>query len=154
MPPGKDPALPKRTGNEARSTSTPVHRLAACAIDAALDKKALDVTIMDMHGVSSIADYFVLCTGRSELQIRAIVEGIEERIQKEYQEKPWQREGYEHRRWVVLDYVDLVIHVFNAEKRSYYGLERLWGDAPTEQVPEDGSSGDVQLLRKAAEQET
>lgn len=109
---------------------------------------------MDMREVSSVADYFVLCTGRSELQIRAIVEGVEERIQKQYDEKPWQMEGFEHRQWVVLDYVDLVVHVFNAEKRTYYNLERLWGDAPIEHVPEEASSEDVQLLQQAAAQET
>lgn len=144
--------MPSRTGEEKRATTVPVYHLAAAAVDAALDKKARDVAVMDMREVSSVADYFVLCTGRSELQIRAIVDGIEERIKKEHDERPWKTEGREHRQWVVLDYVDLVVHVFNDEKRSYYNLERLWGDAPIEHVSDEGSSDEVQLLRDAAEQ--
>lgn len=144
--------MPSRTGEEKRTTTVPSYRLTEAAVDAALDKKANDVAVMDMREVSSVADYFVLCTGRSELQIRAIVDGVEERIKKEHGERPWKTEGREHRQWVVLDYVDLVVHVFNDEKRSYYNLERLWGDAPIEYVSDEGSSDEVQLLRDAAEQ--
>ncbi len=122
--------------------------LARHAIDAALEKKAKDLVIMDMRQVSGVADYFVLCTGESDLQIRAIAEAIEERIEQHCQERPWHVEGREHLQWVVLDYVDVVVHIFTPEKRAFYGLERLWGDAPQEQITEDRSGADVQLLQE------
>ncbi|NKO01022.1 ribosome silencing factor, partial [Weissella cibaria] len=98
-----------------------------------------------------VADYFVLCTGDSDLQIKAIADAVEERIREACRERPWHREGYEHRQWVLIDYVDLVVHIFNPEKRLFYDLERLWGDAPAERVPDDGDAAGVQLLREPAE---
>ena len=82
------------------------------------------------------------------MQVKAIYDAIEDRIREQAQERPWHVEGAEHRQWVLLDYVDLVVHVFLAEKRAFYDLERLWGDAPIEQVPDDAaSSDDVSLLQ-------
>jgi len=130
-------------------THSPAHVLASFAVDAMLDKKAHDVTVMDMHEVSGVADYFVICTGDSELQIKAIADEIRERIRNECQERPWHTEGTGHHQWVLLDYVDVVVHIFDTERRTYYDLERLWGDAPKERVPDDGSSKDVKMLRMA-----
>lgn len=130
-----------------RTNRTPVQALAREAVEALLSKKALDVTVMDMHEVSGVADIFVIGTGESDLQIKAISDAVVERIREQYQERPWHTEGYEGRQWVLLDYVDLVVHVFSHEKRAFYNLERLWGDAPREDVPADGSSQDVLLLR-------
>ena len=134
-----------------RQTHTPTHELAAHAVDAALDKRARDVTVMDMRGVSGVADIFVVATGSGDLQIRAIFEGVEQRIRERCGEKPWHVEGRQRQAWVLLDYVDLVVHVFNEEKRSFYDLERLWGDAPAEMVPDEGSSEDVELLQTYTE---
>lgn len=134
-----------------RFTSNPARVLAAHAVDAMLDKKARDVTVMDMRKVSGVADFFVLCTGESDVQIKAIAEEIRERIRRECQERPWHMEGTNHHQWVLLDYVDVVAHVFDTERRSFYDLERLWGDAPRERIPDEGSSDDVELLRKTAE---
>ena len=131
-------------------TQNPVQVLAAHAVDAVLSKKGHDVTVMDMRQVSGVADYFVLCTGDSDLQIRAIAEAVQDRIREECSEKPWHTEGNDHYKWVLLDYVDLVVHVFNEEKRAFYNLERLWGDAPVEHVPDEGSAADVALLRPDA----
>ncbi len=133
-----------------RTTPTPVQELAAHAVDAALEKKARDIVVMDLREISGVADYFVVCTGDSDLQVKAIMEAVEERIRVQCQEKPWHIEGREHRQWVLLDYVDLVVHVFDGEKRAFYDLERLWGDAPSEQVPDDAGSAAVVELLKAA----
>lgn len=133
-----------------RATPNPAHVLAAHAVDAMLDKKAHDVTVMDMREVSGVADYFVVCTGDSDIQIKAIADEIRARIKSECQERPWQTEGTSHHQWVLLDYVDVVAHIFDNERRGFYDLERLWGDAPRERVPEEGSSEDVKLLEKAA----
>ncbi len=117
--------------------------LARLALEAALEKKADDVVVMDMRAICGLVDYFVLCSGSSDNQIRAIQESIEVRIRKQANERPWHREGQKHRQWVLLDYVDLVVHIFSPERRSFYDLERLWNDAPHELV----TGGAVTMLQ-------
>jgi ribosome-associated protein len=146
---GSKTKQPKR-----RATRNPVSALAAAAVDAMLDKKAHDVAVMDMRDVSGVADVFVIGTGDSDLQIKAIADAVSEQIREQYAEKPWHTEGYEDRRWILLDYVDLVVHVFDREKRGFYDLERLWGDAPREDVDANGSSEGVALLKKIAENDS
>ena len=127
-----------QSGRAPRSGPTPGRVLAQYALDAALDKRALDVTVMDLRGISGEVDYFVLATGESDLQIRAIVDGIVDKIRTEAGERPISREGQPGTsRWIVLDYFDLVVHVFDPELRAHYDLERLWGDAPTETVSDE-----------------
>ena len=140
---------PTRTKDKKRKTPTSVRVLARHAVEAALSKKATDLVVLDMRAVSGVADFFVICNGDSDLQVKAIYEAVEDRIKEACEERPWHREGQEHRQWVLLDYVDLVVHVFSPEKRAFYDLERLWGDAPIEQVPaEVVSSADIELLRE------
>lgn len=134
-----------------RTSQNPPHVLAAHAVDAMLEKKAHNISLMDMRQVSGVADYFVICTGDSELQIKAVADSIRERIKEQCEERPWHTEGTNHWQWVLLDYVDVVAHIFNPEKRQFYDLERLWGDAPREAVADDASSTDVKLLQAAAE---
>lgn len=143
-------ALKRKKDAPARTAQNPVRELAALAVEAALDKKALNIVVMDMTGISGVADMFVLCTGESELQVKAIADAVIDEIREKLGERPWQREGYDHKTWILLDYVDLVVHVFNPELRAYYGLERLWGDAPREEVSSDGSAADVKLLSAAS----
>ncbi len=100
------------------------------------------MVIMDMREASGIADYFILCSGTSDIQVKAIMEAVEKRLKSEFKEVPWHIEGVEHRQWVLLDYVDLVIHIFTPERREFYDLERLWSDAPMEKIDE----GDAVLL--------
>ena len=140
------PADKKAADKKQRATRNPVTLLASHAVDAVLEKKARDIVLMDMRQVSGVADIFILCTGDSDLQIRAIVEGVRERIRENCDERPWHVEGTEHYQWVLLDYVDLVVHVFTPEKRGYYDLERLWGDAPTEEIEETSSSEEIAML--------
>jgi ribosome-associated protein len=96
--------------------------------------------------VSGVADIFLLVTGDSDLHIRAIVDNVREKLRTDAAEKPWHVEGGDHFQWVLMDYVDLVIHIFDKERRSFYSLDRLWGDAPSEEVSDDGDAGDVSLL--------
>ena len=131
---------PARTKEKKRKTAAPARILAIHAIEAALEKKATDIVVLDMQAVSGVADYFVICTGESELQVKAIFEAVKDRIEEQCHERPWHHEGTDHRQWVLVDYVDLVVHIFSPEKRAFYDLERLWGDAPLERVPEEASS--------------
>jgi ribosome-associated protein len=99
----------------------------------ALEKKAEDVLILDLSGLSVACDYFVICTAGSEQQVVAIADHIDTKL-RERAQPPWHVEGKGGRRWVLLDFVDVVVHVFHHETRQYYLLERLWGDAPVTRV--------------------
>jgi ribosome-associated protein len=98
-----------------------------------LEKKGEQVLILDLRELSAACDYFVLCTARSEQQVLAIAEHIAGKM-RERGQPPWHVEGRSHRRWVLIDFVDVVGHVFHHETRDYYMLERLWGDAKVTEV--------------------
>ncbi len=102
----------------------------------ALTKKASDVTIMDLRTLTDVADFFVVCSGDSDTQVKAIADAVTEGTEK-LGSAPWHREGLSHRQWILLDYVDVVMHIFHREMRSFYGLEKLWGDAKTEVVSDE-----------------
>jgi len=99
------------------------------AANAALDKKARGLVVLDVASLTSIADYFFICTAGSERQADAISDGIEETVRKEHGAKPLVVEGRNTGRWILMDYGDFVVHVFTDEWRKFYRLERLWGDA-------------------------
>ncbi len=99
----------------------------------ALDKKAEDVIIIDLRKMSAPTEYFVICTGTSDKHVKAIADSIVEGTEKKGI-KAWHIEGYRARRWILLDYVDVVVHIFEPETRKFYSLESLWGDAPIEEV--------------------
>ena len=103
--------------------------IAVTAARAAAAKQAADVTILDVHGLIVITDYFVIASGQTDRQVKTIVEEVEKAV-RDLGEKPVRREGEADSRWVLLDYVDVVVHVFAEEEREYYDLERLWRDAP------------------------
>jgi ribosome-associated protein len=105
------------------------------AARAALDKKAVDLTVLDVQGVSTVTDYFLVCSGRSAPHVKTIADAIREEL-KEDGVRPLHAEGQAESGWVLLDYGDVLMHVFLADTRAYYALERLWGDAPS--IPVDG----------------
>jgi ribosome-associated protein len=102
----------------------------------ALEKKALDVVILDLRGLDAFTDYFVICSGEVDLQVKAIVDHVYESLLSE-KIKPLDREGYENLQWVLIDYVDVVLHVFVPDRREFYGLERLWIDADIEELVDE-----------------
>ena len=104
--------------------------LARVAAQAATDKLAQEVIGLDVSELVVITDVFLVCSGESERQVSAIVDGVEEALLKERRRKPLRREGERDARWVLLDYGDIVVHVQHAEDRAFYALERLWRDAP------------------------
>ncbi len=105
-----------------------VRDLVRAAVRAAEEKKAKDVKAIDIRGLSAVTDYMVIATGSSDTNVRAIAEGVRERL-LEKGERPFSMEGLQEGSWVLLDYVDFVVHVFHYEKRLYFGLEELWADA-------------------------
>ncbi len=99
------------------------------AIQAADDKKAEEVTALDLRALSAVTDYFIVTHGNSDTQVRAIADGIREGLSEKGIE-PYGLEGYNGGTWILLDYVDLVIHIFHRDQRAFYALEQLWSDAP------------------------
>lgn len=91
-------------------------------------KKAHDIVYIDVEGKSSLCDYFVICSGRSTTQVKSLAENLEEKLSKEYGLEPRRREGVREGRWAVLDYADVIVHIFNDDMRDFYHLERLWED--------------------------
>jgi len=97
------------------------------AVNAADDKKAYDLVALDISGIASFANYFLLCTGDSSRQTQAIADEVEQRL-KAFGIRPSHVEGYQNAEWILMDYMDLVIHIFSKHARAYYDLERLWRD--------------------------
>ncbi|MFB6273808.1 MAG: ribosome silencing factor [Salinibacter sp.] len=135
-----------------RTPDNPSPVLAARVVDAMADKRASDIAVIDLREVSSMADFFVLGTGESDLQVKAVANGIMDLVEETCAETPWKREGMDHLQWVVLDYVDVVAHIFLPEKREHYRIDRLWGEADSEVVPEDGDASDLDLLQDLLQQ--
>jgi len=117
-----------RVTRPTRPTPPSAAEVLRAAAEAALSKKAADLVALDLTVVSGVADYFLICSGSSEPQVKAIAEAVEEKLRLAGA-RPWHVEGLEGRRWVLLDFVDVVVHVFHEKTREYYLLERLWGDA-------------------------
>lgn len=107
--------------------------LVLAAATAAASKKAESIVVLDVSRQLVITDYFLICSGNTERQVSTVAEEVERRLQQEHARKPYRREGEREGRWVLLDYVDFVVHVFHRDDREYYNLERLWSDA--ERVP-------------------
>ncbi|GAB3859167.1 MULTISPECIES: ribosome silencing factor [Hymenobacter] len=94
------------------------------------DKKASDIVVLNLKELkNAVADYFIICSANSDTQLEAVARSVEEEIEKVTGESPWQTEGRTNREWVLLDYVDVVVHVFLRDRRKFYALEELWGDA-------------------------
>jgi ribosome-associated protein len=111
--------------------------LVNAAAQAAADRLAHDIIAYDVSDVLSITDAFLLASAPNDRQVKSIVEEIEERLQKELGARPVRREGDRDARWILLDYVDIVVHVQHSEERVFYALERLWKDCPELELPED-----------------
>ena len=110
--------------------------LAHAAAEAAASRRARNVTILDLRGLAAFTDFFVICTATSDTHAAGIADIVEESIE-ESGTKPWHREGSRGDRWMLLDYIDVVVHVFLADAREFYGLERLWADASPTVLEDD-----------------
>ena len=105
----------------------------------ALDKKGNDVFILDLRGISDITDYFVIVSGQSDNQVKTLANHIEKSLREE-KISAYHKEGFSKLRWVLIDYVDVVVHIFREETRAYYALERLWADAKVIKVEENAGT--------------
>ena len=126
-------------------------KLAFKIAELALTKKAEDVKVLDLRKLTPIADFFVICTAHSDPQVKAIADAILEGS-KELGERVWHKEGMTQKSWILLDYVDVVVHIFLRDTRTFYGLEKLWGDAVITDVNDEpaaktkaGVTGKIQV---------
>lgn len=104
------------------------------------EKKAIDIVVMDLRKIkNAVADFFVICSGNSDKQLDAISDSIDAEVTKTLKESPWHTEGKNNKEWMLLDYIDVVAHVFRKDRREFYALERLWGDAEITEI-EDGKN--------------
>jgi ribosome-associated protein len=105
-------------------------QLAEVAVSLAADRKALDIVQLDLREMISYTDYFVICTGRTDRQVKAIHDAIHQNLKDEHGLLPRRVEGLTQGRWILMDYLDVIVHVFTPEMREHYRLEQLWGEAP------------------------
>jgi len=122
---------PRRTGRSKRLTGD-----VARAVRAALDKKAVDVVVLDLRGTPAFTDFFVLCSGLNQRQVKAIADAVEDTL-RAAKVRATHVEGYEHAEWILLDFFTFIVHVFTPQTRAFYSLERLWGDAERIEVTDE-----------------
>lgn len=116
-------------------TNLSSEQLSELVVKGMQEKKAIDIVVMDLREIkNAITDFFIICSGSSDPQVDAIADSIEEEVWKISNQNPWQREGKTVKEWVLLDYVDVVAHVFKKDRREFYDLEQLWGDAKIKSV--------------------
>jgi ribosome-associated protein len=116
--------------SKARPAMSESEKLARACAEAASDKKAEDIQIIDLRGLSDFTDFFIVCSGTSDPQLKAIASGIRNRVRDEFGHGALSEDGAPTSRWVVIDFAQVIVHVFHHEARSFYMLEDLWGDAP------------------------
>lgn len=122
------------------------------AVEAAQNKKASQITVLDLSDVGAFTDYFVICTGFSTPQVQAICEEVEKLLEKNLRRSPRHREGYGSAGWALLDFGGFIVHVFNEQARRYYDLERLWRSSPKLEIPDepDGAAGSESFIEPQA----
>lgn len=102
-----------------------------------IEKKAEDITVLDVHELTTLTDCFVVCHATTDVQIKAIADSVVVNTKKKLDEGPWQQEGRDTRRWVILDYVNVVVHIFRKDLREHYALERIWSDAEVTKIEDN-----------------
>ena len=110
------------------------------------NKKGYDVKILNLRKLTTITDYFVICTGDSDTQVKAIADEVDKEMRDEGI-KPWHTEGYQSLNWVLIDFVDVVVHIFKKDTRDFYNLEKLWGDAEISEVVDPLLKKDIEISK-------
>ncbi len=135
----KSEAATARAKKPAARRSPKLPKSVAGAVQAALDKKAEDIVVLDLRKADGFTDYFIICTGGNPRQIAAIADGVRDTLKRDLGERPTLTEGIDRSEWILLDYFNFVVHVFSRDCRAFYGLERLWGNAERHEFSEDGT---------------
>jgi ribosome-associated protein len=113
-----------------KKTGINAEKLSEIIVKGMQEKKAIDIVVMDLRKVkNAVADFFVICSGNSDRQLDAIADSVDQEVYKALKENPWHTEGKNNKEWMLLDYINVVAHVFRKDRREFYALETLWGDA-------------------------
>lgn len=107
------------------------------ALRCAIEKKAVEPVLLNLQGIADFTDFFIIASGTNQRQVQAISDEIEEKMKKQYGESPISLEGYHSAEWILMDYGDFIVHIFDQEARKFYDLERLWRDAQNISIPEE-----------------
>jgi ribosome-associated protein len=129
-------ASPLRKRTTTKPSSSKLPKQVAAAIDAARDKKATGVVVLDLKKAGAFTDYFVICSAANPRQVQAIADAVEQTLKTEHKQRPSLVEGYARAEWILLDYFDFVVHIFSRHARDFYGLDRLWGSATRIEFPD------------------
>jgi ribosome-associated protein len=117
-------------GKRRKDSGLVAEKLSGTIVKGMQEKKAVDIVLMDLRKVkNAVADFFIICSGNSDKQLDAIADSIDEHVYKDLNENPWHVEGKNNKEWMILDYTNVVAHIFRKDRRSFYALEKLWGDA-------------------------
>ena len=133
----KTPNRTARARATGKRAAPKLPKAVATAVRAARDKKAQDVIVLDLRKAGGFTDYFLICTGNNARQINAIADSVRDILKTELDERPALTEGVDRSEWILLDYFNFVVHVFSRECRSFYGLERLWGNAERHEIADE-----------------
>ena len=106
-------------------------------VESLLSKKANNIMVLDVSELTTLAEYFVICHGNSDTQIKALADIVEDDVREKTSEKAWKKEGVSARSWMILDFVNIVVHIMSEEKREYYGIERMWNDAKITHIKDE-----------------
>jgi ribosome-associated protein len=118
-----------------KKKGTDTEKLCKAIVKGMQEKKASDIVVLDLREVkNAVADYFVICSGNSDKQLEAISDSVDEEVYKALKEKPWHMEGKNNKEWMILDYINVVTHIFRKDRRQFYALEKLWGDAEITEI--------------------
>jgi len=132
----KKEAAPKKAA--AKPVKGPTEKLADAVVDGILEIKGKNITVMNLQSIHNrVCDYFIICQADSNTQVNAIAESIQEVVRKTTGDKPYRSEGFENSEWILIDYVTVVVHVFQSEVRDFYNLESLWADAEIKEIAFD-----------------
>jgi ribosome-associated protein len=122
-------------GKRQKASSTTSQKLSKLIVKGMQEKKANDIVLMDLRKVkNAVADFFVICSGNSDKQLDAIADSVDAEVYMGLKENPWHIEGKNNKEWMILDYTNVVAHIFRKDRRSYYALEKLWGDAEITEI--------------------
>lgn len=121
--------IKKPTNNQFIDTKPDSKNLVEMIVEGLKKKKAQDIVILDVSELTTLTDYFVICSGNSDTQIKAIADSVEDELLELAGEKAWKKEGLQARSWIILDFINTVVHVMSREKREFYDIERMWNDA-------------------------
>ncbi len=128
----------KQPGNDQFIDANPDSKnLVEIIIEGLQKRKAQDIVVLDVSELTTLTDYFVICSGNSDTQIKAIADSVEEELLETTKEKAWKKEGLQARSWIILDYINTVVHIMSKEKREFYNIERMWNDAKITYIPNE-----------------